>query len=243
MKLLKYIIGPIWRLWFFIIFIITFLLFIPWLFYYTTVNKNQKKICFIAHLCSKITLSLSFVFPRIEYEDEIDQDKTYILCPNHTSALDIPFIYAIFPMPIQFIGKAELSKIPLFGYFFKHNSVVVNRKNKTDSYEAFLNTKIKLKNKINMCIFPEGGIPKKNILLKKFKNGAFKLAIEEDISIIPITIADNKKIFPSSYFKGYPGLARVKIHKAINLKEKNIEKLNFSVYNIIFEQLKLYGNK
>lgn len=245
MKLLKYIISSVWRLWFFIVFLTTFFLFVPWLFYYTTVNKNEKRICLITRICSKITLFLSFIFPIIESEEEIDKSKTYILCPNHTSTLDIPFIYAIFPIPIQFIGKAELSKIPLFGYFFKHNSVIVNRKNKKNAYYAFLEARKKLKTNLNMCIFPEGGIPKKDIILKKFKNGPFKLAIEEKISIIPITIADNKQIFPQSYFKGYPGFARVKIHKAIELnknQQKDIEKLNISVYNIIFEQLKSYGN-
>ena len=94
-----------------------------------------------------------------------------------------------------------------------------------------------------MCIFPEGGIPKEDVFLKKFKNGAFRLAIEQNIKIVPITLADNKSMFPSEYFKGKPGIARVKVHKAIDpnrLAEKSIKNLNTSVYNTIFEQLKNY---
>ena len=97
-----------------------------------------------------------------------------------------------------------------------------------------------------MCIFPEGGIPKAEIFLKKFKNGSFRLAIEQDIKTVPITMPDNKSMFPQEYFKGRPGIVRVKIHKPIapnSLKEKTIENLNTSVYNTIFNQLNTYGSK
>ena len=67
------------------------------------------------------------------------------------------------------MGKSEIAKFPLFGYFYKHNSVVVDRANRKDSYEAFLNASKRLKKGLSMCIFPEGGIPKRDVLLKKFK--------------------------------------------------------------------------
>ena len=132
------------------------------------------------------------------------------------STLDVPFILAVLPIPLQYIGKAEIAKIPLFGYFYKENSVIVDRANRKDAYSAFLKAGKKLKTGINMCIFPEGGIPKEDVFLKKFKNGSFRLAIEQNIKIVPITLADNKSMFPSEYFKGRPGIARVKVHKAID---------------------------
>jgi 1-acyl-sn-glycerol-3-phosphate acyltransferase len=144
------------------------------------------------------------------------------------------------------MGKAEISKMPLFGYFYKNNTVVVDRDNRRDAYDAFLKAGRKLKKGINMCIFPEGGIPKADVFLKKFKNGSFKLAIEQDIKTVPITMPDNKRIFPQEYFKGRPGIVRIKIHKPIapnSLVEKSIENLNTSVYNTIFEQLNTYGSK
>jgi 1-acyl-sn-glycerol-3-phosphate acyltransferase len=150
---------------------------------------------------------------------------------------------AVIPMPIQYIGKAEIAKIPLFGYFFKNNSVIVDRANKRNAYSSFLKAGEKLKMGINMCIFPEGGIPKADVFLKKFKNGPFRLALDQNIKIIPITMPDSKSMFPEQYFKGRPGIVRIKIHKAIapdSLEEKSIENFNLSVYNTIFEQLKNY---
>ena len=169
--------------------------------------------------------------------------EKYIFCANHVSTLDIPLIYAIIPNPIQYIGKAEISKIPLFGYFYKKNSIMVDRSNKKDAYHAFLNAGEKLTQDISVCIFPEGGIPNKNIFLKKFKNGPFRLSIEKNLKIVPITLIDNKQLFPQEYFKGYPGFARVIIHKPIDpnkIHEKDIKNLNIMVYNTIFEQLKKY---
>ena len=139
------------------------------------------------------------------------------------------------------MGKAELTKIPIFGFFFKNNTVIVDRSKIKDAYSAFITAGERLKMGINMCIFPEGGIPKNDVLLKKFKNGPFRLAIEQKIDIVPITMPDNKKRFPKEYYKGRPGLARIKIHKAVSatiLSENNIKSLNTSVYNIIFDELK-----
>ena len=180
---------------------------------------------------------------KAHIEEEIDKKGQYIFCPNHVSTLDIPLILAVLPFPLQFIGKAEIAKLPIFGYFYKNNSVIVNRENRKDAYSAFLKAGDRLKKGLSMCIFPEGGIPPKNIFLKQFKNGPFRLSVEQNITIIPITLADNKQIFPQEYFKGRPGFVRVKVHKAVNLNiksENSINDLNKSVYNTIFEQLKIY---
>ena len=243
MKWLSYLLSSIWRLWFLLIFILVFILFMPALFFFTALVKNEIIVAKLCRYWSKLTLYLSFIFPKIEWEEKLNKKEQYIFCPNHVSTLDIPFILAVLPVPLQYIGKAELAKIPLFGYFFKNNSVIVDRENKRNAYSAFLKAGEKLKMGISMCIFPEGGIPKSDVFLKKFKNGPFRLALDKNIKIVPITMPDSKSMFPEQYFKGRPGIVRVKIHKAIgsdSLVEKSIESFNLSVYNTIFEQLKNY---
>ena len=68
------------------------------------------------------------------------------------------------------------------------------------------------------------------------------MAIEQNITIIPITFADNHSIFPSSYTKGRPGKARVFIHKGVKPQNKDVETLKQEVYNIIDQQLIKYEN-
>ena len=243
MKWLSYLLSSIWRLWFLLIFILVFILFMPALFFFTALVKNEIIVAKLCRYWSKLTLYLSFIFPKIEWEEKLNKKEQYIFCPNHVSTLDIPFILAVLPVPLQYIGKAELAKIPLFGYFFKNNSVIVDRENKRNAYSAFLKAGEKLKMGISMCIFPEGGIPKSDVFLKKFKNGPFRLALDQNIKIVPITMPDSKNMFPEQYFKGRPGIVRIKIHKAIapnSLEEKSIKYFNLSVYNTIFEQLKNY---
>lgn len=243
MKWIGYLLSSIWRLWFLLMFILTFIAFIPILFFFTAVKKDFIIVAHLTRYWSKLTIWLSFIFPKIEWEGKLNKNEQYIFCPNHVSTLDIPFILAVLPFPLQYIGKAELAKIPLFGYFYKHNTVIVDRSKKRDSYAAFVRAGKRLEKGLNICIFPEGGIPKNKTLLKKFKNGPFRLAIEKNIKIVPITMPDNKAMFPNEYFKGHPGIVRVKIHNAVDpnsLKEKSIENFNLSVYNTIFEQLKEY---
>ena len=246
MKWIWYLFSSIWRLWFLIVFILVFILFIPSLYLFTAIIKKPIIVAHLTRYWSKLTLFLSFIFPKIEWEENLCVNETYIFCPNHVSTLDIPFILAIIPTPLQFMGKIEITRIPLFGWFYKNNSVIVDRKNRKDAYNAFIKSGEKLNTGISMCIFPEGGIPKEKILLKKFKNGPFKLALEKKIKIVPITLPDNKKCFPQKYYKGRPGIVRAKVHKAINLKmykEYTLENLNNSVYNTIFEQLKNYDEE
>lgn len=243
MKWIRYLFSSVWRLWFLISFIVAFIIFIPALFYFTAIVKNNLAVNYLTKYWSGMFMIMSGVFWKVEFEEKLDPKRKYIFCPNHASTLDIPLITAAIPLPLLFMGKKELVSIPLFGYFYRKNSIIVDRSKIRDSYAAFIKAGEKLDKGLNVCIFPEGGIPPSKIFLKKFKNGPFKLAVEKDIFVVPITLADNKKNFPQEYYKGYPGIVRVKVHKPIkaNTEDKNaIENLNTSTYNTIFEQLKIY---
>ena len=80
-----------------------------------------------------------------------------------------------------------------------------------------------------------------NIILADFKNGAFVLAIEHGIPIIPITFKDNKKRFSYTFFSGGPGELRVAVHSPIETVgmdiKKDKESLKQKVYNIIYSDL------
>ncbi|MEE2954033.1 MAG: lysophospholipid acyltransferase family protein [Bacteroidota bacterium] len=244
MKWIGYLFSSLWRLWFLYLFLITFILVIPFLLFFTAVIKNNKKVCNLMRYWSRVILWFSGLFYRIKYEENFNKNEQYIFCANHVSTLDIPLISAALTVPILYIGKAELVKIPIFGYFFKHNSVIVNREKRKDSYQAFLNAGEKLEKGLNICMFPEGGIPKATTILKKFKNGPFRLALDRKIKIIPLTLINNKSHFPQEYYKGYPGRVKITVHKPVNptsfYGEDSIKNLNNYIYNIILNELKKY---
>ena len=88
------ILSSIWRLWFFIVFLIVFVIHIPPLYFFTKINKNQRIVCNLTRIWSRATLIFSGVFLNVKYEEELQMDENYIICPNHVSTIDIPVVLA-----------------------------------------------------------------------------------------------------------------------------------------------------
>ena len=144
-----------------------------------------------------------------------------MLVANHTSMTDIMLMLVTVKDPFVFVGKKELAKIPLFGYFYKRTCILVDRGSQRSRKEVFDSAQRRLNNGTSICIFPEGGVPDDtSVVLDTFKDGAFRLAIDHQIPIVPIVFYDNKKRFPYIFFKGCPGQMRVKIKNFISTEGK-----------------------
>lgn len=144
--------------------------------------------------------------------------------------------------PFVFVGKVELAKIPLFGYFYKRTCILVDRKSQKSKFQVFEEAQRRLKQGNSICIFPEGGVPDdKNLDLTMFKEGAFRLAIDHEIPIVPITFHDNKKRFSYTFFSGSPGVMRARVHEMIPTKGKtqeNKRELKEQTYQVILQELR-----
>ena len=139
------------------------------------------------------------------------------------------------------MGKKELSKIPLFGFFYKRTCILVDRSSSKSRMEVFNRAQKRINQGLSICIFPEGGVPDdESVVLDTFKDGAFRLAIEHEIPIVPITFADNKKRFSYTFFSGSPGIMRVKMHSHIETLGKtgvDRKEIREEVREIIYNQL------
>ena len=149
--------------------------------------------------------------------------------------------------PLVFIGKRELEKIPIYGYIYKRTMILVDRSSNESKKQVFKQTKEKLNAGISIGIFPEGTVPDLEVELAPFKHGAFTMAIEHQIPIVPMTFLDNKKRFPWSFggllggSKGSPGKLRVKIHDPIETKgmvKEDRVKLSEQVRALMLEDLR-----
>jgi 1-acyl-sn-glycerol-3-phosphate acyltransferase len=118
---------------------------------------------------------------------------------------------------------------------------LVDRNNSRSRKAVFDEARRRLGNGLSVCIFPEGLVPEdESIVLSDFKNGAFRLAIEHQIPIVPIIMYDCKKRFSYTFFSGRPGKLRVKIDEFIETKDlslKNINSLKQKTYNLIYQNL------
>ena len=217
LKFLKMIGQAIYRGWFYFLVALPILILLPFLLATTLSERTYPQFFWLArNLWAKTILFGMFCFPDIKTSQELEKNKSYMLVANHTSMLDIMLMLYISKNPFVFVGKEELTKIPLFGFFYKRVSIVVNRKDAKSRMAVYRAVQHRLNQGLSICIFPEGGVPEEEILLDKFKNGAFRMAINHNIPIVPMTFLDCKKRFPWTFFSGGPGKLRARIHQFVD---------------------------
>lgn len=241
MKLLKYLAILIWRIWFYGWLIGTIIIAFPILLIATSKESWYPTFFKIARAWAKTILFVMGFKVQTKFEQTIEESKSYMFCANHTSMIDIMLMLSIIKNPFVFVGKAELSKIPIFGFFYKRTCILVDRSSLNSRKAVFAEAERRFQNGLSVCIFPEGQVPEdESIVLDKFKNGAFVLAIEHNIPIVPISFYDCKKRFSYTFFSGNPGLLRTKVHKFIEttniiIKEKAV--VRQKTFEIIYNDL------
>lgn len=200
---------------------------------------------FFRKVCAFFSSSFSGIFYKYHFEQPIDWSRTYIICPNHSSNLDISAISLLVKNNFCFIGKDELLDNPVTGLFFKTIDIPVNRDSKMSSFRAFKMAAERLEQGISVVIFPEGMIPDEYPpRLYPFKNGPFRLAIELKIPIIPVTSLNTWQVlWDTGLEKGSrPGICNVYVHKPIETAHLSLDcadALKDEVYRVIsnkFEQ-------
>lgn len=239
--MLKYIFYPlqwIWRSFFVINGILTFFFFFPLFFILLRSEKRFPLVFKLKKVWGHAMMWIPLIFYKIEGIEHIQKKQHYVFCPNHTSFLDIILIYISIPVYFHTMGKAEVLKIPLFRRFFQRMNIPVNRKSRRDSHRAFTRAGNDLDKGISIALFPEGTIHHNYPHLGRFKNGPFRLAIERQVPIVPITFVNNWILLPDNYPKqvGHPGVARVIIHKPVpttGMTENDLESLKKTVFAII----------
>ncbi|WP_317196461.1 lysophospholipid acyltransferase family protein [Robertkochia flava] len=162
-------------------------------------------------------------FPTFEKEQKLEKGKSYMLVANHVSMADIMLMLRASRNPFVFVGKKELVKLPVFGFFYRKVCIMVDRSCTKSRSGVFKRAQARLNQGLSICIFPEGGVPiEEDIVLDRFKDGAFSLAIDHQIPVVPMTFRDNKKRFPFEFCKGGPGRMRVHIHRFLDTEGKDL---------------------
>ncbi len=231
----------LYRVWFYILVTVPILLFFPILLIFTISEKTYPHFFWLArNLWARPILYGMGCFPKIVREQRMEKGKSYMLVANHTSMLDIMLMLVISRNPFVFVGKKELVSIPVFGFFYKRVCIMVDRENVRSRTGVYRRAQRRLDQGLSICIFPEGGVPEEDIVLDKFKDGAFKMAIAHKIAVVPMTFYDNKRRFPFTFFSGAPGRIRAKVHEFFEtgiLSASDTSTLREEVRGIILEEL------
>ena len=188
----------------------------------------------MALCCFWADLWFPLIFFRVKkiYEYPHDPGKAYIFLTNHISYLDAALIPKAFRQPVRPLAKAELGKVPLFGFIYRNVVVSVNRKSAIDRANSVRILKSITKKCISVLVFPEGTFNTTGKPLKEFFDGAFRVAIETQTPLKPVLFLDNyDRMNYKSVFSINPGKCRV-----VYMQEIPVENLTLADVNYLKEK-------
>lgn len=223
-----------------VIFTSIFLLFLP-LFFIPMLKRDKFNwVGILNRWWAKALLTLVFIPFSIEYRSKLNAKSQYIFCPNHFSYFDIPTL-GLNKHNTIFVGKSDIEKVPLFGYMYKKLHITVNRASLKSRVNSLKESAQAIDEGKSLVIFPEGGImTDKDPVMGKFKDGAFRIAIEKQIPIVPVTIPFNWIILPADQFVLHWHRLKIIFHDPIDttgLTLQDVDVLKNKVFNIINQEL------
>jgi 1-acyl-sn-glycerol-3-phosphate acyltransferase len=249
MQYLFIIPRTLWKILFMLNFALMLIILSPLIYVFFTRKKLFPKSYNLTRFLSYCLVTIPGIFVTIRRETPANQlPKTAIYCSNHSSYLDIILAFIVIKNHFISLGKKALEKVPVLRMFFKNVHILVDRKSVSSSHKAFLRLAKYLDNATSILVFPEGTISNSGELLP-FKNGAFKLAIDKQVPIVPITFLNNWQLLQNGGFlkaKGHPGICRIVVHEPIytaGMSEKDLLSLRTKVYDVISNELEKYNSR
>lgn len=191
------------------------------------------------HIWSRIVCGLVFVRVKVVGREKIDKKSSYVFVANHQGAFDIWAIYGFLNHNFKWLMKKSLEKIFMVGKACKIGGhVFVDQNNLTSIRDTIADARTKLKGGMSLVIFPEGSRSRDGSM-SDFKRGAFLLASEFNVPVVPITIDGAYKVMPRSTYNIRPGVIRLVIHDPIKPVDGkfNTKKLMAQCYDTIASAL------
>lgn len=207
------ILNYLWRGWMILLgALLTLTLGIPVLLF--SIRKEHYKYAykFIRMWCFGMFYGMGFRYDLKKLTDKkIDKNTQYVFISNHSSLMDVMLPCILMPHhPLCYVGKKEISKIPVFGTIYKRICVMVDRNSARSRADVYRRCAERMEEGQSIVIFPEGGVPDDtSVILDSFKDGAFILASKHKSPLLVFTFVGLKKMFPFDHSKGYPGKVQI----------------------------------
>ncbi len=177
----------------------------------------------IHEMCRAMT-RLFFITPptwrkEIKGLENIDPKRSYVIVANHQSMVDIIALYYI-PLHFKWVSKREVYFSPMFGqYLWVQGNITIDRGNTRGSMEKILvNGKGWLDKGVSIIIFPEGTRSKSGEV-GSFKSGAFNLASQAGVDILPVVVDGTKSLFKGKFFFNWGNRLKITVLPAITAEE------------------------
>lgn len=204
--------GILFTVYAFVVFTAFLLLIFPLVLIASFFGKVRggNFIYLLCHGWAAIFLFLTGIRHRTIYESKPVKGTPYVFVFNHISFLDIPvMMVALRDRHFRVLGKAEMAKIPIFGFLYRQAVVLVDRGNAAQRAKSVKQLKSVLKKDISVVLFPEGTFNMTHQPLKEFYDGAFRIAIETQTPLQPVLLPDTyDRMHYNSIWSLQPGRSR-----------------------------------
>ena len=228
-NIMRKIIGYIYSIYALLTFIVMMFLLLPFIVIASFFGKIKggNMIYSICRFWADVVLFMWGIKHTNIFEAPKSNSHAVIFVFNHISYMDIPFMLKAFRKdPIRILGKAEMSKVPVFGYIYKKATMLVDRESNAGRVRSVQLLKKVLSKNISVVMAPEGAFNMTDRPLKEFYNGAFKIAVETQTPIQPVLFLDAyDRLNYHSIFSLTPGKSRaVFLHELLPGNDMNVLK-------------------
>lgn len=187
----------------------------PFLIALRLLTGNENMIYSPVRLFVRLGLGLVGVKVEVSGRDKLDPAQPYIFTPNHQSLIEVPLFVTYLGRNPAYLAKKEVFKYPIFGYGIGLMGVVpVDRSNSPAAVESAKAATELLRNGKSYVVYPEGTRSPDGRLLP-FKKGAFMMAIDAGVPVVPVTVSGATRIMPKAKIEVHPSTVRLTIHEPI----------------------------
>ena len=194
----------------------------------------------LAALWARLNSQVLGMAVNIEGLEYLDSDRSYVVTANHWSQLDILLIYGYLPIELKWVMKQELRKVPIVGAACAAmGHIIIDRSDSAQAVKSIQKAGKKLVNGMCVIFFPEGTRAQPGEVLK-FKKGAFRLAIDLELPILPLTLHGTDRMLPTGTLDWQPGQVKLQIHSPIEtngLTKADVDRLCQQTEHLVRESL------
>ena len=163
---------------------------------------------------------------RVEGLDRVDWTRPCVLVANHQSIIDICALFRAVPVPLRFVLKQEMAKVPFVGWYARRMGMVFIERGIARSAPRRLREAVaRVRDGATLCAFPEG-TRSRDGHVGPFKGGALQVAIEAGVPVVPVAIRGSGAVLPAAGFRVRPGTIEVLFGDPIATSGRTSEERN-----------------
>lgn len=191
-----------------------------------------------ATLWARLNAVVTLMRVRIEGKEHLEPGQSYVLVANHLSLVDIYVLYGFTGIDIKWVMKKELRNVPILGYACQlMGHIYVDRSNTEKALASIEEARETIKDGMCVVFFPEG-TRSRTQELRQFKKGAFRMAQDLGVPVVPVSIHNTNRVLPSDTLDWRPGSVRLRFHEPIAIgKDSDVNQIAVQTRDIIVDAL------